>query len=59
MLAAVKVLLASLRSTLTAEAERWVFWARWNSGDKADGNELRSKLPRREGVSNNRLHAFG
>lgn len=25
---AVKVLLASLRSTLTAEAEGWVFWAR-------------------------------
>jgi len=27
VLAAAKVLLAALRSTLTAEAEGWVFWA--------------------------------
>jgi len=35
--AAVKVLLAALRSTLTAEAEGWVFWARGRSGDSGIG----------------------
>jgi hypothetical protein len=34
VLAAVKVLLAALRSTLTAEAEGWVFGAREESGEE-------------------------